>query len=254
MPDRPPQSPADASTPEPRRSWIPEPIAAAGTAVAQRGRAVRDSGIMLRSLANGLLDMLAPRLCPGCAADLPPGAHGFCQVCEPLLEPLDGKLGMEAAYGYGGPMAEAIRALKYGRARDHAAPLAALLAERAMRHAGRVDAVVSVPLHRARLAERGFDQAALLARPVATKLGVPYLDGALERVRETAPQASLDGVKRAENVRGSFRAKLPRGVKRVLVIDDVRTTGATFAAAAEALRIAGAEEIETLALAGSEPG
>ncbi|MCC7538536.1 MAG: ComF family protein, partial [Deltaproteobacteria bacterium] len=118
---------------------------------------------------------------------------------------------------------------------------------------GRVDLVVPVPLHRTRLVERGFDQAVLIARPLARALARPLVARALSRIRATAPQSSLDARARAENVAGAFvptssgRRALPG--RRVLLVDDVRTTGATLDECARVARDAGAIEVLALALA-----
>src|SRR5262249_44652065 len=101
------------------------------------------------------------------------------------------------------------------------------------------------------LRARGFNQATLLAHPVARMLVVPLRIDWLSRVRETSPQAELPSAKRLLNVRGAFRAK--RGVEgRVLLIDDVRTTGATLAECARALLDAGVAEVHSLVLARAE--
>jgi len=107
--------------------------------------------------------------------------------------------------------------------------------------------VVPVPLHRRRLAERGFNQAALLGRPLARALGVPLVTGRLVRVRPTPPQAELAAAERRDNVRGAFALRRPLP-DRVLLVDDVRTTGATLAEAAQTLTDAG-HDVFTLTLA-----
>ena len=129
-----------------------------------------------------------------------------------------------------------------------AAHLAKLLAEAAGAYVGRVDRLVPLPLHPAKLRERGFNQVAVLARPLARRLGVPFDVGALRRVRRTAPQAGLEREARLANVRGAFRCR--SGVDdRILLVDDVRTSGATLAEAALTLRAGGAAQVYTLALA-----
>lgn len=145
-------------------------------------------------------------------------------------------------------MADAIRRMKYGGRSELAGPLGLLLAEAAIAFAGEVDAVVPVPLHPRRLRARGFDQAALLARPVSRVLAVPLAVGALARLRDTPPQASLDVGARALNVQAAFRA-VSAPAPRVLLIDDVRTTGSTLAACAEALTAVGVGRVRTLVLA-----
>ncbi|NUO77036.1 MAG: ComF family protein [Lysobacter sp.] len=105
--------------------------------------------------------------------------------------------------------------------------------------------LIAVPLSRARLRQRGYDQARELARPLARALGLPLLDDALRRLRDTAPQSSLDGLARRRNLRGAFAAAFPAAPPaRVLLIDDVMTTGATLHAAATALRRAGVPRVE----------
>jgi predicted amidophosphoribosyltransferase len=112
-----------------------------------------------------------------------------------------------------------------------------------------LDALVPVPLHRARLRERGFNQSALLAGSLATRLGVPVVD-ALERVRPTRSQVGLGRAARRRNVEDAFvpRAGLRAGVVLGLV-DDVATSGATLAAAARALHAAGAGRIAAVTFA-----
>jgi ComF family protein len=169
-----------------------------------------------------------------------------------LLERLEvGELGApgSAAYAYGGPLADAIVRLKYAGRTDFVPPLAALLVEAVLGHAGRVDRVVPVPLHPSRLRARGFNQSALLAAPVARALGVALDVEALVRVRETREQAGLSQKARSHNLDGAFAVRGPRRAGRVLLIDDVRTTGATLAAAAAALTTSGCAAVYTFALA-----
>jgi ComF family protein len=155
-------------------------------------------------------------------------------------------------------MRAAIHALKYGGRTPVAGPLAALLVERGTAllpaDAGggpAFDGVVPVPLHPARLAERGFNQAELLAAPCAAAWGRPLLPQALGRVRPTQPQTELDADARRRNVAGAFAVRRPAEVagRRLLLVDDVLTTGATVRAAARALREGGAAAIGVLVLA-----
>jgi len=201
----------------------------------------------LAPFLEGLLDALAPPLCVACDEALPPGGQGFCQGCEPLLEPAPGDL-PRASFLYGGPMADAMRKFKYGGRSEYASIFVPLMLADASAVARDVAAVVPVPLHQRRERERGYNQSALLARRLATELGLPFAPRALRRVRDTPPQASLDLKKRLSNVRAAFAANGPAPA-RVLLIDDVRTTGSTLSECASVLRAAGADRVYSLVLA-----
>jgi ComF family protein len=113
------------------------------------------------------------------------------------------------------------------------------------------DLIVPAPLHPRRARERGFNQAAALARPIARLLGIPYDEAVLCRVRETLPQVGLSDVERVLNLRGAFRAVKTTAIegRRVLLVDDVMTTGATVASATRALVKGGALRVCVLTLA-----
>lgn len=208
--------------------------------------AISSTGYVLRGLAR---ELVAPSRCASCDGSVRPRTL-FCAACASTVERFPpGVRDHDAAFFYGGAMSRAVTRCKYERRSDLAESLGELLAQRATSFAGRIDVVVSVPLHPKRLVERGFDQAALLARPVARSLGVPWRR-ALVRSRDTPRQASLDRIARASNVVGAFRCT-DGGISgaRVLLVDDVRTTGATLTACAEALEMSGARGIRTLVLA-----
>jgi ComF family protein len=192
-----------------------------------------------------LLSLLSPNRCAACDA---PAREGVV-LCPPCAALVERSTELGAPFVYGGPIARAITRFKYGPVPELARPLGELLAsEAAKRGLAPVGAVVPVPLHPTRLFERGFNQAALLARPVARALGVPLLARALERTRPTGNQAELDRAGRLCNVAGAFRAR--KEVRApVLLVDDVRTTGATQNACAAALRAAGCPRVEWLVLA-----
>lgn len=201
---------------------------------------------------EGLSQLLVPPRCVGC--DLPMAAsEGFCPACEPLIERAGPGLRppapTAAASHYGGPMADAICRFKYAGQTAVGRFLGDTLASVALGYAGEVDRVVPLPLHPVRLRQRGFNQAVVLARPVARALGVPLDTATLRRVRPTRVQAGLSPDARLDNVRAAFAARPLPGGARVLLIDDVRTTGATLTAAALALRAAGFDVRATLVLA-----
>lgn len=195
---------------------------------------------MLRWLA----DLVAPSGCAAC--DLSTSLL-FCEACAPTVEAAESG---EGAFAYGGAIASAILRLKYSGRSDLAARLGAAMCARGPAP-GEVDLVVPVPLHPMRAAERGFNQSALLARPIARHLGVPLRARTLERIRDTPKQAALDRASRHMNVAAAFRCRDAKAVsgRRVLLVDDVRTTGATMTECRVALEEAGARAISCYVLA-----
>lgn len=146
-------------------------------------------------------------------------------------------------------MRELIHLYKYARIKTLAKPLGDLLAQ-ALPRDERFDAVVPVPLHWRRHWQRGFNQSELLARRIARSSGIPVVN-ALRREKPTATQASLSITGRGRNVTGAFackRTSLMEG-RRILLIDDVMTTGATAASCALALKRAGAFRVALLTVA-----
>jgi ComF family protein len=144
---------------------------------------------------------------------------------------------------------ELIHLYKYGRVKPLAGPLGELLAA-ALPREEPFDAVVPVPLHWRRQWQRGFNQSELLARAIARRSGIPVVR-ALRRVRPTLTQAGLSNTDRRRNVAAAFRCRGARRVegRRILLIDDVMTTGATAAACALALKRAGARKVALLTVA-----
>ena len=205
-------------------------------------------------------------VCRECLAKPEPlTAEYFCVQCRtPFLSryPLDeegrcglcrrGVRGFDAAYSFGsyeGELREMIHLLKYGRIQTLASPLGRLLAL-ALPRDERFDAIVPMPLHWRKRWQRGFNQSDLLARELGRRIHVP-VRRALRRVRNTAAQAGLTNAKRRLNVSGAFRAKKAGSLagKKVLLIDDVMTTGATAASCARALKMAGAQAVTLLTVA-----
>jgi ComF family protein len=192
----------------------------------------------------------------------PLSAEFFCSSCRTPFEnsfPLDeagrcalcrsGLRGFDAAYSFGayeGVLRDLIHLLKYGRVRTLAGPLSGLLAQ-ALPRDEVFDATVPVPLYWLRRMKRGFNQSELLARGLARRTGIPMLK-ALGRVRPTPTQAGLSNSARRQNVAKAFRSQSVQG-KRILLIDDVMTTGATAAACALALKQAGARRVALLTVA-----
>lgn len=148
-----------------------------------------------------------------------------------------------------------VHRLKYRHAQHLAEPLGRLLVDYLdSRPVPPVDLVVPIPLHPNRLKQRGYNQSLLLATVVCAHTSLPLVDDCLERVRDTPAQMGLPAPKRLGNVRGAFQAsgKQVAGAK-VLLLDDVCTTGATLQAGAHALKRAGAEAVWAVALARARP-
>lgn len=201
----------------------------------------------------GVVDLVLPARCAGCGR---PSVAALCPDCEEAAERLalidlghtvlDHGVVAVGAYAYAGVIAEAVRAVKLGGASAAAVGLGALLRARLrLPEPAAGLAVTWVPSTRRRLRRRGVEIPRLLAGPGATML--------LRRTRERPDQTDLDAAARRTSPAGSFVAvtAVPPGV---VLIDDVRTTGATAAAAAGALRAAGARRVvvATLAVAGQE--
>jgi ComF family protein len=188
-----------------------------------------------------------------CAACHTPFANGFplddrgvCAACRSGLLAFD----RAASFGfYEGSLRGLIHLFKYKGMKPLARRLAAFL-ESAIPANQPFDAVVAVPLHWRKRWQRGFNQAELLARHIAKHRRVPLLN-ALKRQRSTAVQATLAVAGRRRNVAGAFviRGKAAVGGKRILLIDDVMTTGATANACASVLKRAGAQSVSLVTLA-----
>ena len=228
--------------------------------------------LLARGLGQRILDLVFPARCVGCGASgtflchacrlaLPPAApprcarcwrpwrdSGPCAACRLAPPPFDG---LCAAFVYQGVVQELVRALKYRGTTALAPAMASLMAETARQERLAPDVVVPVPLSGLRRRTRGYNQAEALARALGVELGLPLLPRALQRRRHTPPQArSADAEERRRNVAGAFRVRDGEVAgRRVLLVDDVTTTGATLAACAQALKEAGARSVWALAFA-----
>ena len=215
-------------------------------------------------------------LCAACMATLPWNASACLRCAIPLPGPLLGAGGgggagsgrdcsqvcgaclpraagtvrpaplteVHAACVYAAPVDRQLLRFKFHHDLAAGGLLAQLMAQ-ALVTVPRPEALLPVPLHRARLRQRGYDQALELARPLAHALGLPLLDGVLRRVRATAAQSQLDASQRRRNLRQAFA--LPAGSAlpaHVALVDDVMTTGATLHAAALTLRRAGVQRVD----------
>ena len=201
----------------------------------------------MRALED-LAGLAAAARCCACGA---PGPH-LCRDCRSSLRlapegPLpDGIDRVVAAWAYEGAARALVLRLKLS-ARRTAAPILAMGITSALARTGsRATTVTWVPGHRADMRARGFDHGELLARTVAARLGLPAR-ALLARTGATADQTGLGAAARRANLAGAFVARSVPGPKRVLLVDDVVTTGATAAACAAALRAGGVSEIHLAA-------
>ncbi len=236
----------------------------------------------LRGTPRRVLSLIYPPTCVGCgAATAEPGA--LCATCwsglrlieEPVCQrygtPFAVDLGVgpllspraiaePPAFGrgravalYDGVARRLVHRLKYEDRLDLAGLMARMMAASGRALIAEAACVVPVPLHRGRLWRRRFNQAVLLGQAIAARAALPFLPTGLVRVRATRPQVGLSRAARAENLSGAFRVP-PREAhricgRRILLVDDVTTTGATGNAAARALLRAGAASVDLLTFA-----
>ena len=190
--------------------------------------------------------------CLGCGEGAP-GPEDLCAACRrrlpwlrreaqcPAAPALDRVL---AAFRYAPPLDRWLPRFKFHRDLAVGHLLSGLMVAR-LQGCDQPQGLVPVPLHRARLRQRGYDQALELARPLARALDLPRLDNVLRRVRDTTPQSRLEAAQRHGNLKDAFSAtRVAELPAHVVLIDDVMTTGATLQAAALALREGGAERVD----------
>ena len=239
------------------------------------------AGQLLRQCGRAVLDTVVPPLCISCHAPL--AEHdSLCSACwrriDFIREPLCDRLGIPLPFGGSGPhisaaalaspppytraravarfdgvMRDLVHAFKYGDRHDGRRLFSRWLLTTGRELIETADVIVPVPLARLRLWNRRFNQAQILAKDVARLSGRTCLPHALRRVRATTSQVGLTADQRRRNVQGAF-AVAPRSLvhvreQRVLLVDDVITTGATVGAASMALLRAGARSVDVLALA-----
>ena len=239
---------------------------------------------MLKSFFHGLAGLIYPPncllcrsrlgqeeqenlLCPLCADSIKPNRPPFCGKCSrPLREDFEQNFCRDcrqteydfnrawAATLYNDTMKTLIHFFKYENKTSLRKTFSKLISVFLNDHAfelARFDYLVPVPLHRARLRERGYNQSELILEPLRGTLGVPLASGKLLRKRYTPNQALLGKKERWTNIRGAFTINdsLFFKEKSVLLFDDLFTTGATVSEAARTLKNAGAKEVSVLTLA-----
>lgn len=192
------------------------------------------------------LPRVVPPLCPRCGCPQPSGL--ICPDCIGWQAEIDG---IRSVFRFEGTVRQAVYQLKYRNLRAIVPDVARFMADFMNTVQMPGDVIVPVPLHRKRLRERGYNQSALIARAFGTMANLPVEEKGLERILLTPPQARTTNlVERKNNLQGAFAC--PDGFwqdKRVLLVDDVATSGATLDACADALKEAGATSVWGLTLA-----
>jgi ComF family protein len=216
-------------------------------------------GSWLCATCTSSIEVIEPPLCRHCGLPLQhPGPEGVtraqCSHCRGLPQEWEGLL----AYAYhDGALREAIHQFKYEDMRCLAPILAELMAHGwgvLVPDGRQPTAIVPIPLHPSRQRQRGYNQAALLARELGTHLHCPVVEGALLRVRATTPQVGLGVEERRANVHGAFRCTDDRlRGWNILLVDDVCTTGSTLESACLALKTAGVASVLAYTLARARP-
>lgn len=212
---------------------------------------MRAQGGLLCAGCRDDLPALPEPQCPQCALPSPDG--GVCGHCLKHPPKFERTL---AAQAYGFPLDALVQAFKYQRRLELADLFAGLVAETVVekvveRGAGHPlpDLLIPMPLHPERTVERGYNQAAEVARRLSARLGVAWDGTSCQRIRATAPQAGLDLQKRHRNLRGAFACGRDLSGLRVALVDDVMTTGSSLDELAGVVRKAGAAEVEAWVLA-----
>ncbi len=211
-------------------------------------------------ILSSIADLFFPPKCIFCGKPLPKPDRGgrVCRGCrrtlpynEELIPPKDGMSRVCAPLIYRDGVRDALRQFKFHGHSDYAAPLGKFIADEVRRRfAGQYDLITWAPISAARMAQRRYDQGMLLAEAAALELGDVAVS-VLEKVRDNPPNSSLGAKQRGENVRDAYRATAPELVsgKRVLLIDDIYTTGATMGECARVLAEAGALQVLGAAVA-----
>ena len=214
----------------------------------------------MSGLVDRLLDLVYPPKCPFCQKILSEPEERTCQSCRTsLTEGRSGKRqgdwfsGCFFALGYENTVRDAILRYKFEGCRYYAKAFGQILTRSIQANAPPFEVLSWAPVSRARKKQRGYDQSWLLCREVGQALGVQPIR-TLEKVRNNPPQSGLTSLRdRQENVKNVYRVPDPKQVegKRILLIDDIVTTGSTVSACSRALLQAGAESVWCAVLAGT---
>lgn len=185
--------------------------------------------------------------CTRCALPLPAPSEALCGNCQQKPPAYDHALSL---FHYAHPVDQLIQRLKFNAKLNMARLFGELMAGQLLRQKRMLpELIIPVPLHRARLRTRGFNQALEIARPLAQRLGIPIDYQHCVRSRATAVQSLLPAKEKHANVKGAFSVAKPVRARHIALIDDVMTTGHTLEEVARVLRKAGVERIDVWVVA-----
>ena len=224
-----------------------------------------------RALGQGLMDMAFPPACLHCGGAVPGASMLLCFCClrnadradaDDVRERIDRLPDMRTAidgafalwmFDKGGFLQHIHQALKYGNRPHYGIWLGRILGHafvQSLVYRPAPDLLVPIPLHRMRLCERGYNQSEFLVRGIAPALGKPVAQGVIVRSKSTRSQTALSRKERLDNLDGAFTVPIPERVAglRILLVDDILTTGATLGMAASALLKAGADAVDIATL------
>lgn len=232
---------------------------------------------MIRKAGKLFLDMLYPRRCPVCHDIAVPGGSRICNVCREKLKPITGPRCFRCSkplkreeqeyckdcrktrlfdqgigiFPYGSVLQESLFKLKYGKRQEYGSfygQIAAVYSREIIRNWG-VEIIIPIPLHRKRMEKRGYNQAELIAEALGKTLCIPVDSRLMKRKVNTRPQKELDYRERKQNMKNAFFLKGENRYRRILLVDDIYTTGSTIEAAGELLKRNGAENVFFLTIA-----
>ncbi len=232
-------------------------------------------GITWRTYWNDFVDLLFPRCCEACEEALVGNEYLICTQCQVTLPRVESDSGAKAAVmekfvGYKevkgvvsflaftkkGKVQNLLHALKYQNKPEVGVFLGKMMAQELAEKSGfpMADLIVSVPLHKKRRRERGYNQSDAFAEGLSEVTGIPWSGNALARVRYTKSQTGKTKVERQENVKDIFEAQEPEQIrgKRIILVDDVLTTGATLESCLNVLLAADSDHIYIMTIAAAQ--
>ncbi len=213
------------------------------------GKVVEGEGRLICPSCIGKFSPVSSPVCKKCGKEIYDETLEFCKDCGSRYHAFDHGM---ALYNYDETARRSISQIKYDNRREYIDFFAYAIALRYADTIRRldVDGIVPVPIHPSRKRKRGFNQAEILAYELAEKLGLAVYPDMIVRDKKTIPQKDLTASERAKNLKDAFRpGVIPDGVRKILIVDDIYTTGATMDACAGALKDAGVEKVYFVVIA-----